>query len=201
MFQPRQRFFDVQQSNNGWGNPVAVQQVTQPTRPDFADNVELKKQFGEQLSHHSNPFQAAQVIFPTNTGHALWVSNNWLNDPIVIEAKQKAEANPKLLDKTQLSARLLKFESEKHPNRSDVYLHDSKDRLAALKLYAEIQGWVGKAADISVNNSFTHNEMKIRLVSADKKEPKIVEHSEVNSDDNSSIKPLPIKIKLVGSKL
>ena len=90
------------------------------------------------------------------------------------------------------------MEQERHPNNPRVFLHDSKDRLACLKLYAEVQGWIGKAADIQVNNSFTNNEMKIRFVEAEKKEIKTIQQSTINvENDELSPHVVPLKIKLI----
>src|SRR5271165_4111019 len=101
-------------------------------------------------------------------------SSNWINEPAVIASRdlyeQKVEVETPLLDKDQFAAKLLEFEQERHPQNPTIYLHEAKDRLACLKLYAEVQGWVGQAASVHVNNSFTTNEMKIRFVEADKKE-------------------------------
>ena len=204
-FTPKQRFFDVEPSlwvaaPSGWGSPPVPEA---PRRPDFADDENLKKLYGIELAKNEDTFAAAIVLFPQNTGNALWASRNWVIDPVVIASrdiyKQKVDAEGLMLDKTQLAAKLLKFEQEKHPNNPRVYLHESKDRLAALKLYAEVQGWIGKAADIQVNNSFTNNEMKIRFVEAEKKEIKTIQQSTINvENDEPSPHAMPIKLKFIG---
>jgi hypothetical protein len=178
-----------------WSDPIP-QQTQQ--RPAFADDEAIKAQYGIELAKdHHDAFAAALVIFQNNSD-ALWASNNWCNDPVVIAArdvyKSKVEAEGILLSKEQLAAKLLKFEQEKHPQKPQFYLHDSKDRLAALKLYAEVQGWIGKAADVNVSNNFVNNEMKIRFVTAEKIEEvasktKIIEH------EKDDFEPLPLQIK------
>jgi hypothetical protein len=196
------RFFDAAPINNwstprNWTDPI----VEQPyQRPAFADDEAIKALYGIELAKdHHDAFAAALVIFQNNSD-ALWASNNWCNDPVVIAArdvyKSKVEADGLLLSKEQLAAKLLKFEQEKHPQKPQFYLHESKDRLAALKLYSEVMGWIGKAADVNVSNNFVNNEMKIRFIEAEEKikevPAKIIEHEE---DDFT---PLDLNIKLVG---
>ena len=204
-FTPKQRFFDVEPSlwvaaPSGWGSPPVAEV---PRRPDFADDENLKKLYGIELAKNEDTFAAAIVIFPQNTGNALWASRNWVIDPAVIASrdiyKQKIDAEGLMLSKDQLAAKLLKMEQERHPNNPRVFLHDSKDRLACLKLYAEVQGWIGKAADVQVNNSFTNNEMRIKFVEAEKKEAFAVPKNRViEHDGEEKFDPLNLKVKLVG---
>jgi hypothetical protein len=213
------RFFDVEppnwstswdtksieaKSNRSWGEPPQVQPIP---KPSFADDEEKKKLFGIELAKdHPNNLAAAIVIFGDNTSGALWASNNWLTDPIVLASRdlyQKIiDAEASLLDKNQLAAKLLKFSDEKNYDGTR-YVCEAKDRLAALKLYSEVMGWTGKASDISVNNSFAHNEMQIRFVTAKEKEQITINQSSDNeleealSDD---IDLLPINLKLISAR-
>ena len=166
--------------------------------PDYFDCDEsLKKAFGRELVKH-RPFEAACKVIPESTTKALWVSSNWINDPIVVEALEilkAAELNKPILDKEQLAAKVLQFAEEKNADGTR-YLVEAKDRIAALKLYSEIAGYTGKVDIDASTKNFTHNEMVIKLVKPDvKKEAKVIEtkHIEETAIEN----PLPLKIKLV----
>lgn len=165
----------------------------------WRNDTELKKLFGIALAKHAKPFEAALEVFLENTNKALWVSFNWLADPLVVSTKdayaQNIELNEKLLDKSQLSARLLKFADEKDPT-GRFYLCEAKDRLAAFKLFAEVQGFIGKAADVSINNNFTNNELKITLV----KPQKIEEVVATVIEQEPEAVTLPVNLKLVNSR-
>ena len=166
--------------------------------PDYFDCDEaLKKAFGRELVKH-RPFEAACKVIPESTTKALWVSNNWMNDPIVIEARQALEAaelNKPILDKEQLAAKVLQFAEEKNADGTK-YLVEAKDRIAALKLYSEIAGYTGKIDIDASTKTFTHNEMVIKLVKPDvKKEAKTIDLKPV--EETTIENPLPLKIKLV----
>ncbi len=198
------RFFEAQsiQAPSGWGTYFS--DPAPNPKPEFAEDEQLKRLFGIELAKdHHNPFAAASEIFE-NASHALWAANNWISDPIVIAArdtyKNAVEAKGLLLDKEQLAAKLLKFEAEKNPKNPQFPLHDSKDRLAALKLYAEVCGYIGKF-DLSTTNNFSHNEMQIKFVTAKQEASRTIEHrSEEALIDDDSIQPLPLNIKLIASK-
>lgn len=168
----------------------------------WKDDVELKKLFGIALAqNHKNNFEAAVSIFPNEANKALWASTNWVNDPIVIEAKQNytevTTPQTVLLDKAQLGATLLEFSREKiNFNGNEVYAAEAKDRLKALELYAKIQGFINDKTDI-INNVNSNNKfMEIRFVEPEKKE-KTIEHTETLKETNI-LDSSPIKLKLVG---
>lgn len=175
--------------STGWTLPEAG-----PT-PDIdwqADEAK-KKLFGIELSKQSgNPFLAACNVFE-DASKAMWASKFWVTDPVVIGARdayqKTVEVECKLLDKTQFSVTVLNL-----AENSDL---EGRDRIAALKLYAEVQGWLNKAViDASTNNFTNNNEMQIVLVKATKTEEiKTVEHI----PDDISDDELPINIKLVAS--
>lgn len=187
MWQPPQTCFEIKPIEQ-WGSTIAAPNNSPNTDP------EKKRLFALELAKGLKPFDAALNIYPDNTGLALWVSQNWLNDPEVIQTKEQSnQTEIKLLDKEQLAAKVLKFSEEKDPSNK-FYLAEDKVRLAALKLYAEICGYVGKVdIDLSTKN-FTNNEMKIVLVSPEKEEKAVVIDNELEIVDNV----LPLPIKLVG---
>lgn len=197
------RFFEAAPvpKASGWSTSYWSDPTPNP-KPEFADDEQLKRLFGIELAKdYPNPFAAASIVFE-NASHALWVANNWIADPIVIATRDayQAEAETKslLLDKEALAAKLLKFEAEKNPKNPAFPLHDSKDRIAVLKLYAEVMGFIGKF-DLSTTNNFSHNEMSIKFVTAKQEQSKTIEHEPSSSDDDS-IQPLPLNIKLIASK-
>lgn len=167
-------------------------------KPTIQNEDEKKHLFGLELAKHS-PFQAACEVFGDDTNTALWVSQNWINDPIVLAVKDKyleaADTSQTLLDKSQLGRKLLAMADEKNQSNT-FYILDGKDRLKALELYAQVMGYKDNKAADSVQN-FIHNTMTVKLVEPEKKEvaTKIIEHNEDNSNQNSTS---PIKLKLVG---
>lgn len=187
--------FSVQPST-GWGNPFA--QSSSKVLPDgWQDDEARKKLYGIELSKgRNNPFQAACVLFE-DTSQALWASQHWINDPVVIAAKNEHKSlnAEDLLDKDALARKLLNFADERD-HTGKFYISEAKDRLAALKLYAEVQGFIGKIDINASTNTFTNNVMSIRLVKPEpQQDNKIIEHDSEPVMENS----LP-KIKLVSNR-
>lgn len=168
-------------------------------KPAWHDDEEKKKLFGIELGREPRPFIAACEVFKNDTTAALWASINWITDPVVIAAKdlylKVVEDEENLLDKKQLSLRLLAF-AEERDQSGRFYVHDGKDRLAALKLYAEVQGYIGKLSIDNSTHNFTSNEMRIILVAAnnDNKEIPVIEASANGEPEEIDI---PFNIKLV----
>lgn len=186
------------------GPPVApwakneVVDNQQSTNPLISD--ELKKAFGIELAKGVEPFKAACNCGQT-TSQALRFSQNLINDPVVQAAKtaflKASETSDLLLDKDQLAARLLKMADEKHANGA-FYILDSKDRLKALELYAEVRGYTGKLAVDASTKTFNHTQMVIKFVKPDVKEEKQPVTVENEETDNLNIKS-PLKLKLVST--
>lgn len=178
-----------------WQIPDTVDlRVSSIPSPVIANEDEVKRAFGIALAEGKNPFDAALAATNNNTNLALYVSQRWLNDPIVVKARKNTVHNSKeLLDAEELAARLLEMAEERDRNNL-FYILEGKDRLAALKLYADIRGYTKKDAIPIGGNTFIQNTMTIRLVEPEKKaiESKPVE--EVLEPINNS----PIKLKLVG---
>lgn len=171
----------------GWGpaKPIAA--------PAISNAAEKKKSFGVELGKGVQPFQAACNICGQDTQQALWIAANWLNDPEVIANKdlylKGVQSSASLLDKEQLAARLLAMAEERNASGS-FYILDGKDRLSALKLYAEVQGFVGKDKELG-NTNFIHNQISVKFVEPDKKEIVVKELIDAVAED------VP-KLKLVG---
>lgn len=165
-----------------WAPEKAVPQQTQL-------EINTKKAFGLCLAQGLSPFDAATRVI-RDVGSALWASQNWLDDPIVLEAKDihlKSIEKPKrLLDKEELAAKALYI-----ADNQDL---DAKDRIAALALYGKIAGYTDKV-DINntVNNSLKY--ISLKFVKPDiKKEPEIIDEQPIQNSVNSGV-----KIKLVKS--
>lgn len=168
--------------------------IPEPVIPN-AD--EKKRLFGMQLAKRP-AFPAACEVFPDDTNTALWCSHNWVNDPIVVAAKDKyleaADTSQSLLDKDQLARRLLTMAEEKNQSNT-FYLLDGKDRLKALELYAKVRGYTDTKNDPLLTQNFVHNSMTIKLV-----EPQVKEKIINNTDNEAPIinNNSPLKLKLVG---
>ena len=79
------------------------------------------------------------------------------------------------------------------------YLADTKDRLAALKLYAEIQGYIGKVDFNASTNNYTNNSMKIVFVKPEHNDnQKIIETSV--EEIQPELELLPANVKLVSAR-
>lgn len=189
MWQPPQTCFEVKPAVEQWA-----------AAPNDTASSSQKKLFALELAKGLKPFEAALNVYPNDTGLALWVSQNWLNDPEVVQTKQTQldQIEIKLLDKDALAAKVLRFSEEKDTT-GRFYLAEDKNRLAALRLYAEICGYIGKVdIDLSTKNFNTNNEMKIVLVSP----PVVVEDHSVKTiehDDTVIDNVTPLRgVKLVG---
>lgn len=199
MFKPPVPLFDATPKspwikpvdNGGWGRPSAPQE---PYKPAWHQDESKKIAFGKQLAKGYKPIDAALIAFNDDMQGSLWAIQAWARDALVLETKENTENAVNLLDKDALSVKLLKFADEK---ANGSFIHESKDRLAALKLYAEIQGMMPKTGiDLSKNN-FVNNEMKITFVEAEqekKQDVKTIEHCELPDLENA----LDINLKLVG---
>lgn len=179
-------------TNHGaWGLPSPPQT---PWTPEWCDDVERKKAFATRLAKGDRPYDAAMLALGNDQQGSLWAIQQWVRDPLVIETRELVENSVNLLDKEQLCVKLLKMADEKINGQ---FIHEMKDRTAALKLYAEIQGHIGKVnVDLS-NKTFVNNEMKITFVEAEpeKQDVKTIEHRAPVSDHDNA---LPINLKLVG---
>lgn len=180
---------------NAWTMPIKVAALP---LPDYANDENLKKRFGIELGKGLKPFEAASAVSEGNSAKALWISGNWLSDPIVIGSKDaysltvKEVAKP--LDKEQLLAKILEFSDERDVNGRPLI--EAKERLSALNLYAEILGFKGKNAETTsgdiTNNTF-NKITKVVLVS-----PNIVKQdTNLNTQSkmqNVEIPSLPLKL-------
>ena len=191
-----------------WG--LSAIAVSSNEQLSWRDDLVKKRMFAEALSQHATPFDAAIAVFGSDTAAALWASVHWLADPVVKAAKD-VKAVKKILDKDALCNKLLDISEEKSPQ--GYYLIEPKDRIACIKLYAEIQGYIGKS-EVAQFNNFANNNLKVVFVKPDNDHQKIKtienlpetiennelieneEEPEIELENPNNFKPLP-KLKIV----
>lgn len=198
---------DVFAPSGGWNDKIdakAPWQVSPPPKPSYQNDENLKKLFGIELAKSTNAFEAACKLAGEDTSKALWISFNWIADPIVIASKdvyvKTLEISSPPLDRDQLAAKVLALSDEKILNARGqlVPTIEAKDRIAALKLYSEILGFTGKVEIDNSTKTITHNEMTIKLVKAEDKKPVTIEHTPNIKSEMFNDKSSPITLKLVG---
>lgn len=113
---------------------------------DANDESKFKAAFAALLLENpANPFQAACGVFPDDNRRALWVATHWLNDEEVRKEMNRLRSKGADLDALPTKADLARSIWEL--TEKGLY----EDRIKALKLYAEVRGFVEKAAPVSVN--------------------------------------------------
>ena len=188
----------------GWSTtvaPVSPWATKQQSKPSYADDEALKKQFGVEWAKCEKPFAAACNVFLEDTSAALWIAANWLTDPIVNASKDAylatLKAETSLLDKDAFAVMLMELAGEVHPERR-TYILSGKERIDALKLYAEVRGFLNKN-ETNINN-FTNNEgLKVVFVKSEPVQPKVIEQVPNAKSEILNDGPLPLKIKLVSN--
>jgi hypothetical protein len=200
---------DVFAPSEGWKTaPLASPWTAGKVSPEaqaYQSDEKLKKQYGIELAKAANAFEAGCKIFSEETNKALWVSFNWVTDPLVVASRdiylKAVELSQPILDKEQLAAKVLALADEKIlKNGVLVPTVDAKDRIAALKLYSDIAGYTGKVEIDNSTKTFQHNEMVIKLVKPEEKKPVVIDNSpNVKSEVTNQNVKSPITLKLVGA--
>lgn len=120
----------------------------------------LKTQFAELSLREPDPFKVALVVFPNDTGRALRVANEWPNDPEVKTLRQafvdSEEDGETAFLPTKAEAARLAWNIARDTERM------TEDRLKALKLYADIRGFIEKP-QVAVNNT-VNNVQRVLVV-------------------------------------
>ena len=163
--------------------------------PKIEDEAEVKKLFGMALGQGKQAFEAALQACDNKQNIALYISQRWLTDPIVVAAKdlylKTIQNTNSLLDAEELAARLLEMAEERNASNT-FYMLEGKDRLKALELYAKIRGYDKSVSPSS--QTFIQNTMTIKLVEPEKK---VIDNTPViEPEPVTNISP--IKLKLVG---
>lgn len=132
--------------SGGWQSPD----------PDY----EVKKRFAEAWFRLGDAFAAGQEIYGSNLGQALWVSSHWVLLPEVLamrDAVAAAQPDPELPDAEETAREAFLFFSNGAPFTT------GKDRVAALKLYAELRGFIGKGKKENGNEERPLTEVHISV--------------------------------------
>ena len=180
---------------------VAVPVFVGMNAVDWRNDPELKKAFGLALLNASTAFEAACKVFDKETNKALFAAANWVNDPIVLAAKEantKIDETEKLIDKEQFCLTLLQFSREKITyNGNEIYAAEAKDRLKALELYAKAQGFINeKTTEIHNSNVQQNRFIEIQFVEPEKKpDVKVIENTPVEEIEEVD---LISNLKMVG---
>lgn len=124
---------------------------------DSEDEV-TKAAFGVELARaaisrpEASAFEVAKSLgLPTEI--ALVASKHWINDPITVDAREReAEVyRPPIPTKEELAAKILAVSDDRDA--------EAKDRLAALRLVAEMYEYIPKAPTTQVNNNVMNGDV------------------------------------------
>jgi hypothetical protein len=131
--------------------------------PTDIDVLACKRLFAEALlrSPH-NPFDAARKVFPTNNQAAIFIMQNWQFDDYVkaYQAELLEEHGPDHFLPTMFD---LAHEVWSTAQRAT----DTKERVDAFKLYADIRGFISKPGvntSNNVENNYTQNVLIVNPV-------------------------------------
>jgi len=117
----------------------------------MSEDTHLKAAFAAFLLETPNePFAAALKLFPSERerGRACQITFSWPNDPEVIAEMQRIKEtteyeNPELPSKKKLIAMAMSIYD--HP------MTPAKEKNAAIKLIADLQGFIVKAESLDIN--------------------------------------------------
>lgn len=100
------------------------------------DSTKSKAAYAAFLLKERDPFKAALLLCPDDTGLALWHASNWPNDPEVLAEMQKLRNSPE-----QLTGIATKFELARfYWDLAQDDKLDAKDRIAAAEKYGAVAG-------------------------------------------------------------
>ena len=113
------------------------------------------------LRHNGNAYAAARELFPGDVSRAIIVSETYPREAgfqdRLAAVKRTADEDEVLPSKAMLAEELW--------NIGTAAIHDVKDRLAALKLYADIRGFVKRPEPAQPAN-ITNNTQNVLVVPA-----------------------------------
>lgn len=125
-------------------------------QPD-TELVQKKKFALEYLKNPNEPFKAGVAVFGDDTSKALVASTRWVKDPDVLaymeEAKEEMGDMHFLPTKADLAR--IAWDLGNDTNRH------VDDRLKALRLYADVRGFIEKQGTIINNNVLTNNKVML----------------------------------------
>lgn len=120
------------------------------------DETELKKRFAaELLKNPSEPFIAACAVFGDDTGKALNASARWPRDPeVVAYMAQAVDVNGEMAYLPSKAA--LARAAWDLSNNEKICV---EDRLKAMRLYADVRGFIERQGTTINNNVLTSNKV------------------------------------------
>lgn len=157
-------------------------QVVTPYRPYATPELELAKKYlfaAAWLRSPTDVLKAANEIEPEHAARAIWITQNWQLDPVVIAEKER------LLELAGPIARVPskeEFALELYKLANDPATKSTGDKLAAYRFFAELMDYTQKAGsggtNININNQLTAKIMAVPIASSDEQWEKIaIEHS------------------------
>jgi hypothetical protein len=124
-----------------------------------ADETILKDAFAAALLRQPNdPFRAALQIFGSDTRRALQVSQEWVCDLYVLSKQAElleAMGEDAFLPNKAMTARRIWDLANTTT--------DTRDKIAALKLYAEVRSYIEKPGD-KINTNLTINQNRVMVI-------------------------------------
>lgn len=126
------------------------------------EETRLKEAFAVAYLHWPNdPLEAARTIEPYNNNRAMWIAQEWVNDPYV-KAHQKrlvTDMNSLLPTRERLVLEAMKVVNDPYASHSDKH--------KSIKLCAEIQGFVGTGSNngvvVNTGASVTNKVMEVPM--------------------------------------
>jgi hypothetical protein len=98
--------------------------------------IAQKKRFAKEALQRTTAFEAAQCVFPNDTGMALLISQQWIEDALVIEEMERLQAEQPDGFKPSRGQVLKQLWA----NATSAPM--VKDRNEALKVIALVEGWI-----------------------------------------------------------
>uniref|UniRef100_A0AAU6VZR6 Terminase small subunit n=1 Tax=Pseudomonas phage Pavpe01 TaxID=3138545 RepID=A0AAU6VZR6_9VIRU len=100
------------------------------------DDTKSKAAYAAFLLKERDPFKAACMLCPDDTGRALWHATNWPNDPEVLAEMERLRNSPDKLGQIASKFELARF----YWDLAQDSKLDAKDRIAAAEKYGAVAG-------------------------------------------------------------
>jgi hypothetical protein len=134
-----------------------------------AHEAALKKLFAAAwLRRPDDPQAAAFEVEPEHAGRAIWIKQNWCNDPDVLAERQRLfDLNPvtmRVPSAEDLALEVYKLANDKTISKT------TGDKLAAYKFFAELMKYTerpGSGVNVQINNGITAKIMPVPLAADD----------------------------------
>lgn len=122
------------------------------------NELEEKKRFAiELLKSPNEPYKAATAVFGADTGKALVASSRWPRDPDVVQFMDEALSDLGDMHFLPSKADLARVAWE----LANSPLTHVEDRLKAMRLYADVRGFIEKQGITVNNNVLTNNKVMV----------------------------------------